>query len=104
MNNNGKTIVEYLTPVPGGTAADATYLLALDHYTCCGRRICTNEAYLVSADLKFTPLGQPVSLGNDTYCQEVLCSGTCTYQALGGCCPRVEPLFATICVPSRMSA
>ena len=34
MNNNGKTLVEYLTPVPGGTAANATYLLALDHFTC----------------------------------------------------------------------
>ena len=33
-NNNGKTFVVSLTTVPGGTAADASYLLALDHFTC----------------------------------------------------------------------
>lgn len=78
-NQNGKTLVEYLTPVPGGTAADASYLLALDHFTCGNRKLCTQEIFPVTADLKFTPLGTPVDIGNGTYCQEVLCSGTVTY-------------------------
>ena len=56
MCNNGKTIVEYLTPVTGGTAANATYLLALDHFTCGNKKLCVTDAYLVSADVKFTPI------------------------------------------------
>ena len=33
-NQNGKTEVVSLTTIPGGTAANANYLLALDHFTC----------------------------------------------------------------------
>lgn len=103
-NQNGKTLVEYLTPVPGGTAANATYLLALDHFTCGNRKLCTQEVFPVTADLKFTPLGSPVDIGNGTYCQEVLCSGTCTYMPYTcGCqcnqCPRTENIYCTFCVP-----
>ncbi len=105
MCNNGKTFVEYLTPVPGGTAANATYLLALDHFTCGNKKLCINEAYQVTADVKFTPVGLPVSVGNGSYCQEVQVSGTCTYMPFkcGGCqcgvCPVTENIFCTICVP-----
>lgn len=103
-NQNGKTLVEYLTPVPGGTAADASYLLALDHFTCGNRKLCTQEIFPVTADLKFTPLGTPVDIGNGTYCQEVLCSGTVTYMPyVCGCqcgvCPRTENIYCTFCVP-----
>lgn len=103
-NQNGKTLVEYLTPVPGGTAADASYLLALDHFTCGNRKLCTQEIFPVTADLKFTPLGAPVDIGNGTYCQEVLCSGTVTYMPyVCGCqcgvCPRTENIYCTFCVP-----
>lgn len=103
-NNNGKTFVVSLTTVPGGTAADASYLLQLDHYTCGNRKLCTQEVFPVTADLKATPLGAPVSVGNDTYCQEVLISGTCTYMPYQcGCqcntCPRTENIYCTICVP-----
>ena len=103
-NQNGKTLVEYLTPVPGGTAANATYLLALDHFTCGNRKLCTQEVFPVTADLKFTPLGAPVDIGNGTYCQEVLCSGTCTYMPYQcgcqcGVCPRTENVYCTFCVP-----
>ena len=102
--NNGKTLVEYLTPVAGGTAENATYLLALDHFTCGNRKLCTQEVFPVTADLKFTPLGQPVSVGNGSYCQEVLCSGTVTYMPYTcGCqcntCPRTENCYCTFCVP-----
>lgn len=107
--NNGKTIVEYLTPVAGGTAENATYLLALDHFTCGNRKLCIQEVFPVTADLKFTPLGSPVNIGNDTFCQEVLCSGTCTYMPyVCGCncnvCPRTENIYCTFCVPCSSSA
>ena len=104
MCNNGKTIVEYLTPVAGGTAANATYLLALDHFTCGNRKLCTQEVFPVTADLKATPLGSPVNVGNDAYCQEVLISGTCTFMPFKyGCqcnvCPQTDNIYCTICVP-----
>jgi hypothetical protein len=103
-NNNGKTFVVSLTTIPGGTAADASYLLALDHYTCGNRKLCTQEIFPVTADLKATPIGTPVSVGNGSYCQEVLISGTCTYMPyVCGCqcnvCPRTENIYCTICVP-----
>ena len=106
--NNGKTIVEYLTPVAGGTAENATYLLALDHFTCGNRKLCIQEVFPVTADLKFTPLGTPVNIGNGTFCQEVLCSGTCTYMPyVCGCncnvCPRTENIYCTFCVPCASS-
>lgn len=103
-NQNGKTFVVALTTVPGGTAANANYQLQLDHYTCGNRKLCTQEVFPVSADLKFTPLGSPVDTGNGTFCQEVLCSGTCTYMPYQcGCqcnvCPRTENIYCTFCVP-----
>ena len=103
-NNNGKTFVVSLTTVPGGTAANANYLLALDHYTCGNRKLCVNESYPVTADLKATAMGLPVNVGNGGYCQEVLISGTCTYMPyVCGCncnvCPRTENIYCTICVP-----
>lgn len=104
MCNNGKTFVVSLTTVPGGTAANADYLLALDHYTCGNRKLCVNEAFPVTANLTATAMGSPVNVGNDTYCQEVLISGSCTYMPyVCGCncnvCPRTENIYCTICVP-----
>ena len=103
-NNNGKTFVVSLTTVPGGTAADASYLLQLDHYTCGNRKLCTQEIFPVTADLKATAIGTPVDVGNSTFCQEVLISGTCTYMPYTcGCncnvCPRTDNIYCTICVP-----
>ena len=108
-NNNGKTLVVSLTTVPGGTAANANYLLALDHYTCGNRKLCVQEVFPVTADLKATPLGAPVSVGNGSYCQEVLVSGTVTYMPYQcGCqcniCPRTENIYCTICVPCSSAA
>lgn len=104
MCNNGKTFVEYLTPVPGGTAENATYQLALDHFTCGNKKLCVSEAYQLSADVKFLPIGSPVSVGNSSYCQEVQVTGTCTYMPFKcgcqcGVCPVTENIFCTICVP-----
>lgn len=93
-----------MTTIPGGTAANANYLLALDHYTCGNRKLCTQEIFPVTADLKATALGLPVDVGNGAFCQEVLISGTCTYMPyVCGCpcgvCPRTENIYTTICVP-----
>lgn len=106
-NNNGKTFVVSLTTIPGGTAADANYLLQLDHYTCGNRKLCTQEVFPVTAELKATPLGLPVALpvnGTTEYCQEVLISGTCTYMPYQcgcqcGVCPRTENIYCVVCVP-----
>lgn len=108
-NNNGKTFVVSLTTVPGGTAANANYLLALDHYTCGNKKLCTQEMFPVSADLKAQAIGTPVDVGNGTYCQEVLISGTCTYMPYQcGCecnvCPQTENIYCTICVPCSSAA
>ena len=102
--NNGKTFVISLTTIPGGTAANANYLLQLDHYTCGNRKLCTQEVFPIAADLKATALGAPVDVGNGSFCQEVLISGTCTYMPyVCGCncnvCPRTENIYTTICVP-----
>ena len=105
-SKNGKTFVVSLTTVPGGTAANASYLLALDHYTCGNKKLCTQEVFPVTADLKATAVGQPVDVGNGTFCQEVLVSGTVTYMPYRcGCncqcnvCPVSENIYTTICVP-----
>ena len=105
--NNGKTSVVSVTTYPGGTAADANYLLQLDHFTCGNRKLCTQEMFPVTADLKATAIGSPVSMpvnGTPQYCQEVLISGTCTYMPYTcGCqcnpCPRTENIYCTFCVP-----
>lgn len=106
-NNNGKTFPVSLTTIPGGTAADANYLLQLDHYTCGNKKLCTQETFPVTVNLNATPIGLPVELpvnGTTQYCQEVLISGTCTYLPYQcGCqcnvCPRTENIYCTICVP-----
>jgi len=106
---NGKTLVVSLTTIPGGTAANANYLLSLEHYTCGNRKLCTQETFPVTADLKATVLGVPVSVGNGSYCCEVLVSGTVTYMPYTcGCncnvCPRTENVYTTICVPCSSAA
>ena len=103
-NNNGRTLVVSLTTIPGGTAANANYLLTLDHFTCGNRKLCTQEMFPVTADLKATAMGLPVNIGNGSFCQEVLISGSVTYMPyVCGCncnvCPRTENIYCTICVP-----
>lgn len=97
-------MVVSLTTIPGGTAANANYLLALDHFTCGNRKLCTQEMFPVTADLKATAIGLPVNIGNGSFCQEVLISGSVTYMPyVCGCncnvCPRTENIYCTICVP-----
>lgn len=106
-NYNGQTFVNTLIPAPGATAADATYVVDLTHYTCGNRKICANGAYPVTADLSYRLSGAPQAVGNDTYVQDVLITGTCTYmpyrngQSCGcGCnCPVTENIWATVSIP-----
>lgn len=106
-NYNGQTFVNTCIPAPGATATDATYVVDLTHYTCGNRKICANGAYPVQADLNYKAVGAPQAVGNDTYVQDVLITGTCTYmphknnQNCGcGCnCPVTENIWATVSVP-----
>ena len=107
-NYNGQTYVNTCIPAPGGTATDATYVVDLTHYTCGNRKICANGAYPVTADLNYRLSGSPQLVGNDTYVQDVLITGTCTYmpyrngqnQCGCGCnCPVTENIWATVSVP-----
>ena len=103
--NNGKTFIDFLTTIAGGTAADATYLLSLTHYNCGNRKLCTSEVFPITSDLKFTPIGVPQSVGNDAYCCDVLCSGTVTYlpyvcgRSCCNVCPVTDNIYCTFCVP-----
>lgn len=103
---NGTTEIDFLTLVPGGTAANATYLLNATHFTCGNRKLCANSMYPVTANLQFQVLNAPHSVGNGTYCCDVLCSGTVTYMPYkigGNCqcnqCPTTDNVFVTMCVP-----
>lgn len=103
---NGTTEIDFLTLVPGGTATDATYQLSLTHYTCGNRKICATGFFPVTANLDYKVLGTPQSVGNDTYCCDVLCTGTCTYmpyrcgsQCQCNQCPVTDNIYFTLCVP-----
>lgn len=107
-NNNGLTFVNTCNAVPGATATDATYAVDLIHYTCGNRKICANGAYPVSGDLKYKAVGAPQPIGNDTYIQDILITGTVNYmpyrngQNYGGCgcdCPVTENVWTTVSVP-----
>ena len=107
-NYNGQTYVNTLTPVPGATATDATYVVDLTHYTCGNRKICANGAYPITADLSYRLSGTPQSVGNDSYVQDVIITGTLTYmpyrngQSQCNCacnCPVTENIWATVSVP-----
>ena len=110
---NGTTEIDFLTLVPGGTAENATYQLALTHYTCGNKKVCVNGYYPITADLNYRVIGTPQSLGNGTFCCDVLVTGTCTYmpykcncnnQCPCNQCPVTDNVFVTLCVPCASSA
>lgn len=106
---NGITEIDILTLVPGGTAANANYLLSLTHHTCGNRKLCASGFYPVTADLNYKVLGAPQSVGNGVFCCDVLCTGTVTYMPYKcgcehpGCqcnqCPVTDNVYVTLCVP-----
>lgn len=112
--NNGRTFLNSILPVPGATAADATYVVDLTHYTCGNRKICANGAYPVTGQLNYQAQGAPRAVGNDAYVLDVLITGTCTYmpyksgQGQCGCgcpvCPVTENVWAVVSVPVASDA
>ena len=106
-NLNGQTYVNSLTAAPGATATDATYVVDLTHFCCGNKKVCANGAYPITAELNYRLSGAPQSVGNDTYVQDILITGTCIYmpyrngQSYGcGCnCPVTENVWATVSIP-----
>ena len=97
---NGSDVLDFLTSYPGGTPADATYEIGLTHYTCGGRKMLVSDSiHPVISQLTATPIGNPVSLGNDAYCQECQIAGTVTYKSCGCCEPRTEYVSEQVCLP-----
>ena len=97
---NGSDVLDFLTSVPGGTAADATYEIGLTHYSCGNRQmLLNNSTHPVIAQLTAEPVGTPIDLGNDTYCQECQIAGTVTYCPCNSCSPQVEYVSQRVCLP-----
>ena len=97
---NGADSLDFLTSFPGGTPADATYEIGLTHNTCGGRKMSVvDSVHPVLSQLEVTPIGSPVSLGNDAYCQECQIAGTVTYKPCCSCTPRVEYVSLNVCLP-----
>ena len=102
---NGSDVLDFLTPAPGGTATDATYIIGLTHYTCGGRKmLAADPTHPVVGVLTATPVGAPIDLGNSTLCQECLVSGTITYKPCNGCEPRTEYVSQRVCLPCSTTA
>ena len=108
---NGTTVVDYLTPIIGGTAENANYLLSLTHWTCGNRKICANGFFPITSNLNCQVLNAPHDVGNGAFCCDVLVSGTCTYmpyrcgqQCQCNQCPVTDNIFVTLCVPCSSAA
>ena len=97
---NGQDNLDFLVPYPGGTPADATYEIGLTHFTCCHRNMqLADPLHPVIAQLTATPVGAPIDLGNDAFCQEVQLAGTVTYCPCNSCSPQTEYVSKRICLP-----
>lgn len=112
-NSNGRTYVNTVTPVPGATATNATYVIDLTHYTCGNRKICANGSYPLTCNLGFRVYNAPRDVGNSAYVVDILISGTVTYlpykygQSQCGCgcqCPVTENVWAIVSVPVASDA
>lgn len=106
---NGKTYVNFLTPVPGSTETSASYVLGLTHYTCGNKKMCVNnpEGFPVASNLDVQILGAPRLIPNtEVYCCDVRCICDLFYEQVYnnyGCCQntclQTEKVVAVICVP-----
>jgi len=104
---NGKTYVNFLTPVPGSTETSASYVLGLTHYTCGNKKMCVNNAdgFPIASNLDVQILGAPQQLQDGVYCCNVRCICDLTYEQVYGygCCPntclQTEKVVAVVCVP-----
>ena len=100
---NGKTIVSFLTPAAGNTAASASYNLGLNYYTCGNRKMCVNnsEGFPLAKNLEVQLLGAPRLIGNNQYSCDIRCICDIIYQPVNGygcgcSCPRTETVVAVI--------
>jgi len=97
---NGADVLDFLTPAPGGTEANATYIIGLTHYTCGNRNmLLADPVHPVTSSLTATPIGTPVDLGNGVLCQECQIAGTVTYKPCKSCEPRTEYVSKRLCLP-----
>jgi hypothetical protein len=97
---NGQDSQDFLTLVPGGTAANATYQLGLTHQTCgCRKMLLADPTHPVLSQLTATPIGTPIDLGNGTFCQECQIAGTVTYRPCNACSPQTEYVSHRVCLP-----
>jgi hypothetical protein len=103
--NNGATTLDFLSLVPGGTAANATYQCGLTQYTCGNRKMpIDTDTHPVIADLKANVVGTPQNLGNGTFCCEVQVIGTMTYRPCNCCEPKEVYVVKQFCVPCSSAA
>lgn len=97
---NGRDVIDFFTSFPGGTAANATYELGLTHFTCGGQQLLVTPDLPVRAELTLTPIGSPIDLGNNAYCQECKIAGTVSYCPCSNPCRVVtESISQSVCVP-----
>ena len=97
-SNSGNTYLNSLVPYPGSTGTEASYLINLSHYTCGGRRICSVEAFPVTANLNYAV--QSVSnVGDGLYYANILATGSVSYKPNCANCPVSEPIYAFLSVP-----
>ena len=100
MCKTGADVLDFLLPAPGGTEADATYVIGITHNTCGNRKMLLSDpSSPVEANLSVKAVGSPVDVGNGTYCQECLIAGTVTYRPCGSCEPRMEYVSYQCCLP-----
>lgn len=113
MNQNGKTFVDFLTPVQGSTGESASFVLGLTYYTCGNRKMCVNsaEGYPIASNLDVQVLSAPELIpGSTTYCCNVRCVCDLTYkQVTNNCycqcdCLQTEKVVAVVCVPVTSDA
>lgn len=109
MSKNGKTFVNFLTPVVAGSS----YFLNLTYYTCGNKKMCVsnNDSFPLVDNLSVQVIGAPRLIPNTSvYCCDVLCKCDLTYKQAfpnnGGCycckgedCYETEKVVASVCVP-----
>lgn len=109
-NLNGRTVVDTLTPVPGGSATETTYVVDLTHYTCGNRKICAGSAYPLNGTLSYRALGTPEQVGDGAYVADILITGTVSYMPYrsgNNCCgnscscscPITENVWEKVSIP-----
>ena len=97
---NGQDVQDFLIPAPGGTEANATYVLGLTHLTCGNTKLlAVDPLHPVECNLSVKLNGTPQDLGNGVLCQECVVAGTVTYKPCNSCRPATEYVSQQLCLP-----